>query len=453
MPFLVSTNTPGTGMDAPTWRGAYDRFLILPQGRLNIIDFDFYRRVAERGIPERNVWQFSWAGRQRFDPVWDMVLEGSTGYSGSFARQVTLNKLTVNEELTFKLLDALEVSAAEGAIILEVDGALIEHNETTHVVFQFDGHEYISKTNGEAFTRADFVALAADGKFNVTFTARHGQNADVDHPQPAIWTLGPIEQQRGRQEFPILYGDNKTMTISGRHINEDAFVVVDGRRVSSLVRVDEADEIVEVTLSELPEAGMHLMQLQNANGMFSNDFIFHVTTDAKGAEELKREIDRAHVHPRDAVGLAIIRGNLGEVKQLVKDGWEINDRRPDGSTLLSTTGLHGRLEIAKFLIEQGADVEATNRDGNTPLIVAAFACEREIVELLLESGASPLTKNDRNETAIEAVSSEWNDGLAEFYTGVGRAVQREFDLEYVQKQRPLIAKRMQEHVDSKSDTD
>ena len=27
MPFLVSTNTPGTGMDAPTWRGAYDRFL------------------------------------------------------------------------------------------------------------------------------------------------------------------------------------------------------------------------------------------------------------------------------------------------------------------------------------------------------------------------------------------------------------------------------------------
>ncbi|MDC0201444.1 hypothetical protein OAK04_03515, partial [Verrucomicrobia bacterium] len=26
MPFWVSTNTPGTGMDAPTWRGAYDRF-------------------------------------------------------------------------------------------------------------------------------------------------------------------------------------------------------------------------------------------------------------------------------------------------------------------------------------------------------------------------------------------------------------------------------------------
>ena len=32
MPYWVSTNTPGSGMDTPTWRGAYDRFLILPQG-------------------------------------------------------------------------------------------------------------------------------------------------------------------------------------------------------------------------------------------------------------------------------------------------------------------------------------------------------------------------------------------------------------------------------------
>jgi YVTN family beta-propeller protein len=46
MPFWVSTNTPGTGMEAPTWRGAYDRCLILPQGRLNLIDFDFYRDIT-----------------------------------------------------------------------------------------------------------------------------------------------------------------------------------------------------------------------------------------------------------------------------------------------------------------------------------------------------------------------------------------------------------------------
>ena len=64
MPFLVSTNTPGTGMDAPTWRGAYDRFLILPQGRLNIIDFDFYRAIAEQGI-RSGMLAVSWGGRRR----------------------------------------------------------------------------------------------------------------------------------------------------------------------------------------------------------------------------------------------------------------------------------------------------------------------------------------------------------------------------------------------------
>ncbi len=89
MPFLVSTNTPGTGMDAPTWRGAYDRWLILPQGRLNIIDFDFYRRIAEQGAPERRVWRMSWGSRRRCDPVWDMVLENSTGFSGSFSALTT----------------------------------------------------------------------------------------------------------------------------------------------------------------------------------------------------------------------------------------------------------------------------------------------------------------------------------------------------------------------------
>ncbi|MFM8287676.1 MAG: hypothetical protein ACKOGA_13210, partial [Planctomycetaceae bacterium] len=122
LPFLVSTNTPGTGMDAPTWRGAQDRWLILPQGRLNIIDFDFYRNVAEQGAPEREIWRFSWAGRERFDPVWNMVLEMSTGFSGAFARQAALTRDTASDPQTNDLLDALERAASEGTVVLECDG-------------------------------------------------------------------------------------------------------------------------------------------------------------------------------------------------------------------------------------------------------------------------------------------------------------------------------------------
>ena len=111
MPHWVSTNTPGTGMDAPTWRGAYDRWLILPQGRLNIIDFDFFKSIIDEGAPEKSVWQLSWAGRPRFDPVWEMVLEGSTGFPGTFARQVTFNRQSVASPQTMDLARAL-ISAA-----------------------------------------------------------------------------------------------------------------------------------------------------------------------------------------------------------------------------------------------------------------------------------------------------------------------------------------------------
>lgn len=459
MPFLVSTNTPGTGMDAPTWRGAYDRFLILPQGRLNIIDFDFYARVAERGIPERNVWQFSWAGRRRFDPVWNMVLEGSTGFSGSLGRQVTLNSATSTDQLSRDLLHALEVSASEGAVILEGDGVLIDDPASEPVTLQFDseldGGRYVSKGgDGRSFTRDELFALATNGKLIGTFTARHGENADVDHPQPAIWTRGPIERQRGRQQFPTLYGSNDRMKVSGRHIHKDAFVVVDGRRVTGNVSLDDSEK-VEIELASFPPVGMHLLQLQNPDGLFSNDFIFHVTKDAEAAADLKRQTDRAHRDVREVLAEAIANGDLDRTKRIIgRAGKRINERQPaSGSTALSHAAFHGKLDIARFLIQRGANVETTNRGGNTPLLVAAFMCRQEMVQLLLEKGASPLTKNGRGETAIDVVSRSWTKQLADFYTGIDNAVpELKFDLERIERERPQIAKLLSKHVEqSKSE--
>ena len=467
MPFLVSTNTPGTGMDAPTWRGAYDRFLILPQGRLNIIDFDFYARVAERGIPERNVWQFSWAGRRRFDPVWDMVLEGSTGFSGSFGRQITLNKASARDDLTDDLLSALELSASEGAIVLEADGVLIDDSSVTPVALQFDaqfnGGSYVEKTAGRFdgaatkdvgvptqrahYRRGDLISRAAKGEFVGTLTGRHGSKADVDHPQPAIWTLGPIERQRGRQQFPIVHAGNSSMTISGRHIREDAHVIVDGRRVSGSVQRDE-DEKVVVQLSMLPSVGMHLLQLQNSDGLFSNDFIFHVTEDAEAAAELKRSIDAAHNGSRTALATAVASGNLEKTKRLLEGGAPIDGRQaPGGATPLSDASLNGQVDIVKLLIKRGANVEATNRDGNTPLHVAAFLCRTEIVKLLLEKNAPVLKKNNRGETVIDVVASPWSQGLADFYTGIGNSIGRKLDLERIERERPQIARLLRDHAD------
>ena len=291
MPFWVSTNTPGTGMEAPTWRGAYDRWLILPQGRLNIIDFSFFRPLAELGIPERNLWRLSWAQRPRFDPVWNMVLEGSTGFSGAFARQVTLSQGTMNDALTAELLDALEGSASEGAVVLQGEGVMLGDGDegvaASSVTLQFDhqrqGGTYVDLDNSSgSFTRAELESLAASARFTGTFTARLGTRVDVDNPQPAIWSKGPIEEQRGRQVFPTLFGDNTTTLLSARHIQKGARLYLDGRRVAGTVQCQAGDlpdcqnETIELQLDSLPlPGGMHFLQIQNPDGLFSNDYIIN----------------------------------------------------------------------------------------------------------------------------------------------------------------------------------
>ncbi len=454
MPFLVSTNTPGTGMDAPTWRGAYDRFLILPQGRLNIIEFPFYRNVAERGNSEEEIWRFSWGGRRRFNPIWNMVLEGSTGFSGAFARQVTLNSASVSQNLTASLMDALEVSASEDAIVLEAEGVLINGASSTSVELQFDptfqGGVYVSKARDrEAFTRARLTELASDGRFVGTFTGRHGENADVETPQPALWTLGTIHEQRGRQEFPMLYEGKTAMSLSGRSFDDEATIFVDGRRVDGSIEVAEGEqEEVVIELASLPEPGMHMLQVQAENGHFSNDFIFHVTETAEAAAEMKRRLDEAHVDVRDALANAIAAGNIEEVKRrLGRQARRINDRRPaTGSTPLNDAAFRGNLEIVKLLLTRGADVNATNRDGNTALISAAFMCRTDVVRLLLKKGASTSHKNNRGESVIEIMSRPWNDELAGFYTGLAQLTGVKVDLDRLQQERPKIAELLREHA-------
>jgi hypothetical protein len=433
MPFWVSTNTPGTGMEAPTWRGAYDRFLILPQGRLNIIDFDFYRRVAEEGIPERKMWRFSWGGRSRFDPVWDMVLEGSTGFSGSLGRQVTINSSTTEDSLSNDLLDALELSASEGAVVLQVEGLIIEEGKGRSVILQYDstlkGGSYV-ETAGQrkAFSRDELFEQANASWFVGTFTGRHGKNADYDNPQPGIWAQGAIEKQRGTQKFPVLSKQNKTMVVSGRHLKEGASVIVNGRKAEGSVRL-ESNERVEIELANLPPEGMHFVQLQNPDGLFSNDFIFHVSDKKAEPQQLRGKLE-----------VAIFSGNLAEFKRLVESGADVNVLSEDGGSPLSSAGFHGRLEHARFLLQNGAKPTGRNRDGNTPLHVAAFMGRSEIVKLLLSKGAKTSLRNKKGESSIDTVSGEWSEELAGFYGFLNGLTQNKVDLQEIRKARPRIAK-------------
>lgn len=282
-PHMVSTNHPTIGMDTPTWRGAYDRFLILPQGRINMVTLPQFAALAEQGIPEDELWRRTWASREQFDPAWDMALEHSTGYSGSFARQVTLNSQTINDDLTVQLISALEQSAKEDSVILVGDGVLINDGDSQSISLRFDGNEYVGVRGASgSHSQAELIAMAREGKFVGTFIAHHGVNTDANYPQPILWSLGPIEEQRGAQRFPQLHAGNLAMTISGRYIDEDAHIIIDGRRVDGTIKL-QGDEVITIELAEAPPVGMNLIQLQTPGGLISNDFIFHYSQNEEPA--------------------------------------------------------------------------------------------------------------------------------------------------------------------------
>lgn len=438
MPFWVSTNSPDTGMDAPTWRGAQDRFLILPQGRLNIVGFDFYRHIAEAGNDERSMWRLSWRSKPRFDPVWDMVLEGSTGFSGSLGRQVTLSQNTASDLLLGDMLGALETSAAEASVVLQSEGVL----SGKPIKMQFQGDNYV-EISGEKrrFARSKLIELATAGKFVGTFTGRHGARADYDHPQPALWTLSSLHAQTGPQHFPVLHPGEKTMMIHGRHVREGASLIVNGRRVPGILSIGE-EERLRISLERLPSPGLHFLQVQNPGGLFSNDFIFHVAENRQMAAEIHNSANPDAL--QDALHEAIERGNLAEARRLLNYGAPVNRQRSEsGSTPLSDAVFRGNSAMVRLLVERKARVNAKNRDGNTPMHVAAFLGREEIVKFLLGKGASLETRNQRGETPPDTVTGAWTEDLARFYrvlSGLGANV----NISNMPKQRESMARLLRE---------
>ena len=265
-----------------------------------------------------------------------------------------------------------------------------------------------------------------------TFTGRHGKNADYDNPQPGIWAEGPIEKQRGAQKFPVLSKKNKTMVVSGRHLKEGASVIVNGRKVEGTVKLGSMER-VEVELASLPPEGMNFIQLQNKDGLFSNDFIFHVSDKKIDPPQLREKLE-----------VAIYTGNLSELKRLVESGADVNALSKGGGSPLSSAAFHGRLEHVRFLFQNGAVATARNRDGGTPLHVAALMGRFEIAKLLLSKGAKAGVRNKKGESSIDAVSGEWSDGVAGFYRFLNGLTSNKVDLQEIRKARPRMLKLLQD---------
>jgi ankyrin repeat protein len=84
------------------------------------------------------------------------------------------------------------------------------------------------------------------------------------------------------------------------------------------------------------------------------------------------------------------RGDLEAVKELLRNGADVNNPQGDGMTALHWAAERGDAPLAEVLIYSGANVNAGTRIGRyTPLHLAARGAHAEIVDALLRAKADP----------------------------------------------------------------
>jgi len=302
LPLWAGTNSTssGSGFDAPTFRGIQDRWLQTPNGRALLYDLLVLAPTLsevpwrfETGHDELASWAMGFGTPTTpainrinfgFGPfaVWQMFLEGGTGFSGAFARQVTIDARAAGAsrpETEARLAD-LERAAADGVIELSGEGVRFDGGTAEPVTLVFARGVYAQR-RGRAtpLTRGALLEQAASGALLVTFTGRLGPNVGFENPQPLLWS----EPQPGRavlHRLPHLPAENP-MELFGRHVAPGAFVLVDGRRVDGTVgcagggrlpRCDDERVEIRIDLDGTATPGMHLLQVVNVGGLTSNEF-------------------------------------------------------------------------------------------------------------------------------------------------------------------------------------
>jgi ankyrin repeat protein len=92
--------------------------------------------------------------------------------------------------------------------------------------------------------------------------------------------------------------------------------------------------------------------------------------------------------------------DISSIRQLLKQGVNVNAPQPDGATALAWAAHWDDLPTAELLLAAGANPNAANELGMTPLMLAASNGNSAMVEKLLNAGANAALARSTGETAL-----------------------------------------------------
>ena len=116
-------------------------------------------------------------------------------------------------------------------------------------------------------------------------------------------------------------------------------------------------------------------------------------------------------------------GQTEEVRQLLAEGRDIEERGPEETSALHIGVLHKLHAVVLLLMEHGADVSATSRSGRTPLHYAAFVDCVEVARLLIEHGADVSAPDKDNRTPLDFAASQGSEDVARLLIDRGAYLQ------------------------------
>ena len=100
--------------------------------------------------------------------------------------------------------------------------------------------------------------------------------------------------------------------------------------------------------------------------------------------------------PDSPVADAAMRGDLDQVRELLRGGADVNAPQSDGVTALHWAADNGDAALAGVLIYAGANMAPlTRNDAYTPMHMAARGGHAEVIGLLVEAGADPAVATSR----------------------------------------------------------
>jgi ankyrin repeat protein/penicillin V acylase-like amidase (Ntn superfamily) len=93
-------------------------------------------------------------------------------------------------------------------------------------------------------------------------------------------------------------------------------------------------------------------------------------------------------------------GSLSQVRNLLRNGADVNTKTAIGTTPLIGATQAGNLDIVQYLINSGADINLADRHGNTALITAVVFGQSDIAASLMQAGANVNLANKADWTPL-----------------------------------------------------